>query len=265
MMRYLDYKKTKARVNTSWGRVAQWYDTAMQREDSYHKTVILPNLNRLLSIKKGEHLLDLGCGNGFFSEHFARAGAQVVGVDLSKEFIVAAQQRASAQKLPIRYHTGSADRLGMIATNSIDTILIVLAIQNMENYEGVFAESARVLKKSGRLAIVMNHPIFRIPKKTSWGWDMNAQVQYRRIDSYLSKEKIAIQMHPGARRQEITTSFHRPLQSYAAALRNVGFCISNLEEWISQKQSTSGPRAPLENHARKEFPLFLFIEACKNG
>lgn len=262
-MRYLDYKKTKARVNTSWGRVARWYDTAIQKEESYHKTVILPNLDRLCVVKKGERLLDLGCGNGFFSEHFARSGAHVVGVDLSKEFIVAAQERARIANLLIRYHTASADRLGMIASASIDIVLLILAIQNMENYSQVFVECSRVLKKNGRLAIVMNHPVFRIPKKTSWGWDMKARVQYRRIDSYLSEEKIVIQMHPGSRDREITTSFHRPLQSYMAALRKAGFCISNFEEWISPKQSTSGPRAPLENRARKEFPLFLFLEACK--
>lgn len=253
----------RKRGSTSWGRVAKWYDGAIQQEGSYQKTVILPNLDRLFLIKKNEHLLDLGCGTGFFSEHFARKGADVVGVDLSDELLLTAQKNAREQKLSIRYHIGSADRLGMVSKESMDSVVIILAIQNMKNYSEVFTECARVLKRNGRLAIVMNHPVFRIPKKTSWGWDMDAKIQYRRIDAYLSEQSIAIQMHPGSKRHEITTSFHRPLQSYMAALCKAGFCISNFEEWISKKQSTSGPRAPLENRARIEFPLFLYLEARK--
>mgnify|MGYP001560711435 CR=1 FL=1 len=259
------YKKDNRNTSqqTSWGRVAKWYGSAIEKEDSFHTTLILPNLVRLLSVKKRERILDLGCGTGFFSEEFARAGADVIGVDLSREFILSAQQRAKEQKLSILYHVGSADRLGMIADASIDTVLIVLAIQNMENYRAVFAECARVLKQAGKIVIVLNHPAFRIPKATSWEWDAKTGMQYRRVDSYLSEQRIAIQMHPGARSREITSSFHRPLQSYVSALRSVGMRISNLEEWISNKKSTSGPRAESENRARKEFPLFLYLEATK--
>ncbi len=257
MRKKIDRKKQ----STSWGRVAKWYGPAIEKEDSFHTTLILPNLLRLLAVKKGESILDLGCGTGFFSEELARVGGTCVGIDLSREFILSAQERAKAQKLPIRYHVGSADRIGMIADASVDTVLIVLAIQNMERYRGVFAECARVLKRTGRIAIVMNHPAFRIPKSSSWEWDAKTGVQYRRVDAYLSESRIAIQMHPGARSREVTSSFHRPLQSYVSALRAVGMGISNMEEWISNKQSTSGPRAAVENRARKEFPLFLFLEA----
>lgn len=255
-------KKEQSR-QTSWGRVAKWYESAVQREDSYHKTLILPNVMRLLAPKKGESVLDLGCGSGVFSEEFARAGARVTGVDLSPEFIFSAQERAREQKLAINYSVGSADRLGMIAPGSIDTVVIVLALQNMERMKAVFIECARILKKGGRLAIVLNHPAFRIPQNSSWEWDMKLGVQYRRVDAYLSEQRIAIQMHPGSKSREITTSFHRPLQSYFSSLSASGLCVSRLEEWISNKISTSGPRAPIENKARKEFPLFLYLEARK--
>lgn len=249
--------------STSWGRVASWYSRASENPDSYQQTLILPNLKRLLAIRAGERVCDIGCGTGLLAEQCAASGASVVGIDPSKEFILAAQQRAREKKLSVRYHLGSGDRLGMIMDDSIDTTTIVLAIQNMNNQRAIFAECSRVLKKSGRLVIVMNHPAFRIPGHSSWGWDLPNQVQYRRVDSYLSEMSIPIQMHPGSRKKEITTSFHRPLQSIMGALRSAGFGIMNLEEWISNKKSDSGPRAALENRARKEFPLFLYIEARK--
>ena len=73
---------------TSWGKVANWYDNLLEKEkDSYQKTLILPNILRLLQIKRGEVILDLACGQGFFCREFANAGAKVVGVDVSPELI----------------------------------------------------------------------------------------------------------------------------------------------------------------------------------
>ena len=110
---------------------------------------------------------------------------------------------------------------------------------------------------------MLNHPAFRIPKESSWGFDEKAKVQYRRIDRYLSDIKAKIDMHPGTKRSEQTLSFHRPLQAYAKALFKQNFSVRRLEEWSSDKKSEKGPRADAEDRARKEIPLFLALEAQK--
>jgi hypothetical protein len=113
--------------------------------------------------------------------------------------------------------------------------------------------------------VVLNHPAFRIPKASGWGWDEQAKIQYRRIDRYLSESKTEIDMHPGEKRGERTISFHRPLQYYVKALGKAGFSVAALEEWNSHKHSEPGPRAAAEDRARKEIPLFLCLVAKKNG
>lgn len=45
------------------------------------------------------------------------------------------------------------------------------------------------------------------------------------------------------------------------ALRTANFAIVRMEEWISHRESEKGPRKIAEDTARKEFPLFLAIEA----
>jgi ubiquinone/menaquinone biosynthesis C-methylase UbiE len=158
-----------------------------------------------------------------------------------------------------------------VKDHSVDVIIIVLAIQNIENINAVFAECKRVLKPGGKLFMVLNHPAFRIPKASDWqtehDHEKNQQVMYRRIAGYLSERKIAIDMHPGKsaagkRTEKIeTVSFHRPLQIYSKALAKSGFAIARLEEWDSHKKSLPGPRQKAEDTARKEIPLFLCIEA----
>lgn len=253
--------------DTSWGKFAQWYQELLQKEGSYQKEVILPNLSRVLAIKKGEVILDLACGEGFFSREFAKQGAKVIGADISKELIGLAKKHFPKT---IEFHVGPADNLAFLKSGSVDKIVIVLAIQNIENYNGVLKECFRVLKNGGSLFMVLNHPAFRILRYSSWGFDPDAELkkdvkgaQYRRVDRYLSEAKVKIQMHPGEKPGEHTISFHRPLQFYVKGLRNNGFLARTMEEWISHKKSEPGPRAEAENFARKEIPLFLLIEAVK--
>ena len=149
----------------------------------------------------------------------------------------------------------------MVPNNSVDAITIILALQNIERISAVLKECARVLKTAGRLLIVINHPILRIPKESDWGWDEIKQVQYRRVDRYLSESKIKIDMHPGQTHKEYTVSWHRPLQVYFKNLANAGLGVTRLEEWISNRQGPRGKRFAASEQARKEIPLFLFIEA----
>lgn len=258
-------------INTSWSEVADWYQKFLSGEGTYQKDLILPNLLRLLEIEKslpagrqGETILDLACGPGFFTKELARKGAKVIGVDIAKELIAIAKgQMSSEDRGQILYFAAPAHDLKFLKPATIDKIVIVLAIQNLENPQAVFEECARVLKQEGKMYLVMNHPAFRIPKVSSWEWDSKNKVQYRRIDEYLSESKVKIQTHPGDRPKEYTLSFHRPLQFYFKALQKSGFCVSRLEEWNSNKKSEPGLRAAAENRSRKEIPLFLFMEAHK--
>ena len=147
---------------------------------------------------------------------------------------------------------------------SVDHAVIILALQNIENVAGTLAECKRVLKPNGILSLVLNHPAFRISKASSWGYDEINRVQYRRIDAYLSESKVKIAMHPGAKPSEHTVSFHRPLQYYMKALHTAGFALTRLEEWNSHKHSV-GAKAKAENEARKQIPLFLYLEGAILG
>ena len=246
---------------TSWGEFAGWYDQLLEYDaDTYQRTVILPNLIRLLNVKKGEVVLDLACGQGFFTRAINKLGGWAIGIDISPELIRIAQKNSPKE---IKFHVAPAANMSFLKNDSVQKIISVLAIQNIENIKVVFEECRRILKPAGKLLMVLNHPAFRIPQKSSWEWDEKNKIQYRRIDGYLSESKVKIQMHPGDQPKDYTLSFHRSLQTYFKNLKNVGFTVSGLEEWISNKKSQPGARAAAENSIRKEIPLFLFLEAIK--
>jgi hypothetical protein len=105
-------------------------------------------------------------------------------------------------------------------------------------------------------------------KRSSWGWDEQESVQYRRVDGYLSAAKIMVDMHPGqgmvpggGGKSVQTISYHRSLQDFFKALNNAQFAVTRLEEWISHRSSEKGPRQKAEDTARKEIPIFMMLEA----
>ncbi len=243
--------------DTSWGDVATWYDDYLGGEDTYQAKVIAPNLMRILSIKEGERVLDVGCGQGYFTREVLKHTKHVMGADISKELIA----KAKAQTPGVQFHITPAHKLAFAGNAQFDAALCVLALQNMEDIGAVFKEVKRVLKPGGRFVFVLNHPAFRVLKRSSWGFDEDTKTQYRRIDGYLSAAKVAVDMAPGRVRKSETISYHRSLQDFVKALHGAELSVTRLEEWISHKQSQKGPRQKAEDTARREIPLFMCIEA----
>lgn len=257
-----DFKpKTGKNTDTSWNEVAYWYDDLLEKDlGTYQSSLILPNILRILNLKKGDKILDLACGQGFFSRAFFDAGASVVGVDLSPRLIDLAKKHSPKE---IRFVVSSAEDIKALDGGFFDAVVCILAIQNMNKVADVFIECSRLLKPSGRLILVLNHPAFRIPGRSGWGFDSKKKIQYRRVDEYISESVSEIKMKPGIDQTVVTKSFHHPLQFYFKALFKAGFLVSRFEEWVSDRQSQPGPNSNMENKARKEFPIFLAIEVLK--
>lgn len=265
-------KEKSKNETTSWGKVADWYDEHLEESpDSFQAKVILPNFLRILNLKPQNleqglpllKIIDIACGQGYFSRALEEAGVKVTGADISSELIAKAKERSSKA---IDFHVAPADKLSFAQNNSFDAAIIILSLQNIENFSGALSEAARVLKPKGKLIVVLNHPTFRIPQKSSWDWDTKKGKQYRRIEAYLKEYKIEIDMTPGEKdktKKQKTISFHRPIQSYFDSLHKAGLAVTRLEEWVSHKKSQNGPRSAEEDRIRKEIPMFLMLEAIK--
>jgi ubiquinone/menaquinone biosynthesis C-methylase UbiE len=252
----------KKQKDTSWGGVAEWYEKVVEDNDSYQEKVVKPNLFRFLGNVSGKKIVDMACGEGFFSRILFASGASVVGADIGKELIAIAKKKEPS----IPFFTAPSHTLSMCTDSSSDYVVCVLALQNIEKVSETFKEVSRVLKPGGKFVFVLNHPSFRNPKKTSWGFDGETALQYRRVDGYMSESKIYMDMNPGEKnpkKKKFTISFHRPLQFFFKHCASHGLAITRLEEWISHKESEKGPKKAAEDKARHEIPLFMCVEATK--
>lgn len=96
----------------------------------------------LLAPRPGEHILDLGCGDGVLTEKIAAAGATVVGVDASDTMIAAAKARG------LDAHVMDGEKLNF--DNCFDAVFSNAALHWMLDAPAVAAGVARALKPGGR-------------------------------------------------------------------------------------------------------------------
>jgi len=246
----------------SWEPVAKWYGKHLKDEDTFQAEVIFPGALRLLYPVKGKNYLDIACGEGSFARAVSNTGANILGFDISSSLI----KQAEAKKIKTaKFRVANAiDFARYFEPKSFDGAACNLAIQNIEDFAAVFNDAAKVLKPGAAFVVVINHPMFRIPRQTGWGWDEKRGLQYRRVDAYLSPNEIPIVANPGAGpRSSVTYSYHRPLEVYVMALAKAGFVLDAVEEWVSHRNSDSGPKAKAENRARQEIPMFMALRAIK--
>jgi len=257
-------------LKKGWDHVAGWYEGLIaERGSDHHQRIILPGVMNLLDLQADDRVLDIACGQGVMSEYIASHSdvEQVVGIDLSESLIEAANARATQRT---SYTLWDACELANLDLAPVDAATCIMALMNIEELDKVFSGVFDRLKPGGRFVCVISHPAYRIAGASAWGWAMDqrsgAQIQFRRIDQYLSKQSSTIIMNPGEvakGRPAITTiTHHRPMSTYINACAKSGLVIDGIEEWASQRTSEPGPRAAAENRARREIPLFMAFR-CK--
>lgn len=108
-----------------------------------------------LGLGPGSRVLDLGCGIGGTARHLAaRYGCEVVGLDLSAEYVAVATSLARRMGLGgrVRFEAGSATALPF-ADASFDGVTMLHAGMNIAGKAALAAGVCRVLKPGGFFAI----------------------------------------------------------------------------------------------------------------
>jgi SAM-dependent methyltransferase len=218
---------------------------------------------KMLDARPQERVLDLCCGQGVLVRLLLETRvAEVVGVDASPKLIAAARDRSNNPRAKFLIADAAMDR-AVWADGSFDAAACIMAVHDVEAMDKVFHNLGKALKPGGRAVLIFMHPCFRIPRQSSWGWDADKKVQYRRLDRYGQPLSIPIATHPGRATTEQTWFHHRPLAAYLNALGNAGMAVSASEELYSHRRSQPGPRSRGEHRAAEEFPVFLALKVVK--
>lgn len=194
-----------------------------------------------------QRVLDVGCGEGRLPRDLKRAGYEVVGVDGSATLIGHAREADPEGTYEV------ADAAGLpFADGSFPLVTAFMSLHDIDDAAGAIREIGRVLGPGGRACLAIVHPINSAGSFTDTTPDSDFVIR----GSYFEERRYADAIERDGLRMTFT-SYHRPLQAYAAWLEAAGLLIERLVE----VEDTSDP--PGDRWRR--LPLFLQIRAVKSS
>ena len=236
----------------SYDEIAEAYASGVDNAP-YNAFYERPATLALVPDVTGAHVLDAGCGSGFYTEELIKRGARVTAIDSSAEMTKHAAHRFT--DLGILETTLQSPGLGRVSVRvadltrpfdflddaSVDGVLSALVLHYLRDWGCTLAEFRRILKPEGWLLFSTHHPAteaalfdiadyFAIEQLEDY-WDLVGKVRF----------------------------YRRPLRSITEPVIEAGFVIDRLEEplpteWF-RKQKPDAYRQLLRH------PQFLMVRA----
>lgn len=127
--------------------------------DPAYDEEVLPLALSLLDPEPNKTYLDVGCGEGRVMAAIAETGASAIGVDISPALLERAARFGET-------HLDDVPPISFAADDSVDGVAIVLVLEHIPDEEAVFAETARITRSGGTMALIINHPMWTAPEST---------------------------------------------------------------------------------------------------
>lgn len=206
-------------MTTDYDPIAEQYQ--LSKLQPWRTYLECHTLLELVGDPTGLTVLDVACGEGFYSRLIRRRGAAAVtGVDLSQGMIALAQQQEDQHPLGIRYVQGDARDPGTLPAHDLAVAAYLLNYsQTEEELQAMCSGVARALKPGGRFVTVNCNPGLDFPTAPSYRpfgfetsvrgpWGPGAPITWT---FYLDESTFEIE------------NYHLSIPAHESALRNAGF------------------------------------------
>ncbi|MFR9753999.1 class I SAM-dependent methyltransferase [Nocardia sp. 004] len=200
--------------------VAEQYRRA--KEQPWRSQIETYSLMKLIGDPSGKKVIDIACGEGYFTRLLRRAGAaEVVGIDISHRMIELARAHEAADPLGIEYRIGDAGAI--VPQQDFDLAVSAWLLANVRER----TELARIcrglacrLRPGGRFVTLTTNPDVYFfdpaPDYRKYGFAMTL------ADHVYEGAPILWTLDLGDSELKIE-NYYLPPSAYAEALRNAGF------------------------------------------
>ncbi len=249
-------------IAAAWDAIgANW--AAMQGEhgDGNQQFIISPAVFSLTGKVRGRRVLDAACGGGHVARELARRGATVTAVDISARMVEIAARTSKG----IDCRVADISAMPQIEPGAFDLIVCSMALMNVRNVEGAFAEFARVLRPGGRLVFSIFHPCYpRRGENRGVAREGNGDdwLDHYRVVNSLAEGEEVVDLPDENDEDHPVPTFYRTLTTYVTLLVRTGFVIDGLIEPVPP--DTEEAKRELGDgwwDATRRIPYYLVVRA----
>ena len=128
----------------------RWWDVNSEFRPLHQINPLRLEWIQALAPLKDKQVLDVGCGGGILSDAMARAGAQVIGIDLATKSLKVAQLHALETQTPhVSYREVSAEALAAEQPASFDVVTCMEMLEHVPDPASVVQACATLVKPGG--------------------------------------------------------------------------------------------------------------------
>lgn len=253
---------TELDPGTAWDRAAAPWDIFVESGADFWRTEVHgPALVAACGPVAGLRVLDLGCGQGWFSRQLAQGGAEVVGVDISANQIANARRHEAEEPLGITYLHLDAMRVAeQWPANSFDLVTACMVLHDLPDATAVLAGARQVVVPSGRVIFSILHPLTNTPFH-GWVRDEHGRKTVMTLDRYFDVGQRIEQWNM----TRLTATWeapvwHRTLSELSEVIAAAGLAIRRLSEPRPTPEQVE--RYPAFEPATR-MPYFLIVELAR--
>ena len=255
---------TPAAAQRAWNQAAEAWDEFVDGGADYYRTVVHgPGLLAACGDVCGRTVLDLGCGEGYFTRLLASNGARVTGVDIAERQIARACRHEGDDPLGIDYRVLDAVEIAEHWPRaSFDAVTACMSLHDMPDPGGVIGAVRRVLRCRGRFVFSVPHPLTDTPYR-EWSRAADGSKRALMVGRYFESGHRMVQWNM----QRLKYGWEAPtwrftLSEWSDLLTGAGFLIRRMHEPRPTREQVS--RQPELDDACG-LPYFLIIDAVAAG
>ncbi|MFA6365012.1 MAG: methyltransferase domain-containing protein [Candidatus Paceibacterota bacterium] len=239
-----------------WNIIAREYDTLITRGDFFRTHLLDPEVLSCLGHVAGKTILDVGCGQGYFSYILSTKGAIITGIDGAPEMITYANKHYPESSI-LHFSVADATQPLLFPDASFDGALANMVLMDISDITTLIQELRRVVRPRGFFVFSILHPFFSVGKIGKHiGEIVRGELPHYELKHYHTPR--AIPWHIPHTSHE-TVVYHRPLEYYMNALSQNGWHVTEFHEPVFDPQDVLE-----KSNAKKllaEIPPLLVIRA----